>query len=87
MNGKEAIERLILHKGWGFSEGTMTALDMAIKALEKQVPKKVILEDDGDVLLCPSCGIDFMGSMSDPDHDPYYCFECGQALDWKVDKE
>ena len=61
---------------------TKKALEMAIKALERQIPKKVIFEDDGDSLLCPNCGLELMGSLSDPDHDPYYCFECGQALDW-----
>ena len=52
------------------------------EAMEKQVAKKVIVEDDGDSLLCPSCGLELMGSINDPDHDPYYCFECGQALKW-----
>ena len=52
------------------------------EAREKQVAKKVIVEDDGDSLLCPSCGLELMGSINDPDHDPYYCFECGQALKW-----
>ena len=33
---------------------TKKALEMAIKALERQIPKKVIFEDDGDSLLCPS---------------------------------
>ena len=60
----------------------MKARCVAIEALEKQIPKKVIFEDDGEVLLCPRCGLDLMGSITDPDHDPYYCFECGQALEW-----
>lgn len=50
------------------------------EAREKQIAKKVIVEDDGDSLLCPSCGLELMGSITDYDHDPYYCFECGQAL-------
>ena len=58
------------------------ALTMAIADMEKQIPKKVIFEADGEELLCPSCGFDFMGAFCEPDHDPYYCFECGQALDW-----
>ena len=58
------------------------SLDIAIEALEKQVPKKVIFDDDEEVLLCPNCNIDLMGSLTDQDHDPYYCFECGQALKW-----
>lgn len=57
-------------------------MNVTIEALEKQIPKKVIVEDDGDSLLCPSCGLELMGSITDPDHDPHYCFECGQALKW-----
>ena len=34
MTIQEAIERLEVHKGWGYREGTMTALDMAISALK-----------------------------------------------------
>lgn len=65
-----------------YKKPLMHAYEMAIEALEKQIPKKVIFEDDGEVLLCPNCNIDLMGSLTDPDHDPYYCFECGQALKW-----
>lgn len=50
--------------------------------VNKATPKKVIFENNGEELLCPNCYIDLMGSINDPDHDPYYCFECGQALDW-----
>ena len=57
-------------------------LKIAIEALEKQIPKKVEFVDGGEALLCPCCGIDFMGCLTDPDHDPYYCYECGQAIDW-----
>lgn len=52
------------------------------KRWKSRFRKKVIFEDDGEVLLCPNCNIDLMGSLTDPDHDPYYCFECGQALKW-----
>ena len=49
------------------------AYDIAIKALEKQVPKKPI--DKLMYIECPSCenvGIE----------DCNYCPECGQRLDW-----
>lgn len=42
MTEKEAIERLKVHKGWGFSDGTMKALNMAIKALEEIQQYKAI---------------------------------------------
>lgn len=69
---------------WNSEEGK--ALEMAIADMEKQIPKKVIFEADGEELLCPSCGFDFMGAFCEPDHDPYYCFECGQALDWSEEE-
>ena len=47
--------------------------DMAIEALEKQIPKK--LKDDG-WLYCPICGRDVLMDRFN------YCPDCGQALDW-----
>lgn len=55
------------------------ALDMAIEALEKQMPKKVITANiDGNIELryCPYCRIRFIKAGMK------YCGECGQALDW-----
>ena len=47
------------------------ALDVAIEALEKQIPKKAELcyED----LICPVCGSDVEWKR--------YCEECGQRID------
>ena len=87
MTREEAIKRLKFHKDWGFPRHTTEALDIAIADMEKQIPKKVIFEDDGEELLCPNCGFDFMGAFNEPDHNPYYCFECGQALDWTEEGE
>ena len=56
--------------------------EMVKAAVEKQTAKKVEFVDGGDVLLCPRCKYDLMGCVNEPDHDPPYCFECGQALDW-----
>ena len=50
------------------------ALDMAIKALEKQVAKKPI--DKIMYLECPTCGD--VGIL-----DCGYCPVCGQKLDWE----
>lgn len=57
-----------------------------MEALEKQIPKKVEFVDGGNALLCPCCKYDLMGCEVDPVHDPYYCLECGQALDWSENK-
>ena len=56
------------------------ALNMAISALEKQIPKKPISlgEDiDRDVGQCPNCK-----EIIDTYEDYKYCSDCGQAIDW-----
>ena len=56
-------------------------LDMAIEALEKQIPKKPIRIDDwGEYYKCPICdeyAVDHLGCKYK------FCRECGQRLDWK----
>ena len=52
----------------------MKAFNMAIQALEKQVPKKV--DEDYCCPICHVCGIDDVGCTAN------YCSECGQKLDW-----
>lgn len=62
------------------------ARNMAIKALEKQIPKKPTYEGDGyapdgtlvyDTWICPCCD-----KRYEVDYDNYdYCPNCGQKLD------
>ena len=57
------------------------SLDIAISAIEKQIPKKVKIVEEYFVV-CPVCnfyieGIDFISGKSHK-----YCDRCGQALDW-----
>ena len=62
------------------------ALDMAIEALEKQIPKRPsVWENKGSWspvpnddwgYECPCCG------NEDIDYPEHYC-DCGQALDWE----
>ena len=64
------------------------ARDMAINALEKQIPKKPEYEADGyadgelvyDYAKCPICGHDFEYGINDWGCE--YCSDCGQKLDW-----
>ena len=64
------------------------ARDMAIYALEKQIPKKPEYEADGyadgelvyDYAKCPICGHDFEYGINDWGCE--YCSDCGQKLDW-----
>lgn len=92
MTPKEAIEELkddkklyeteICHANDGTPDGyLLQALDMAIEALEKQIPKKPISlgEDiDRDVGQCPNCK-----EIIDTYEDYKYCSDCGQAIDWR----
>lgn len=49
------------------------SLNMAIEALEKQIPKKVIRYSYTTDVCCPYCGEVVLYS---------YCRNCGQRLDW-----
>ncbi len=65
-------------------EGSI-AYNMAIKALEKQIPARAIPFCKGDYI-CPTCRT--ILNITDDDlyvygiEPPKYCDECGQALDW-----
>ena len=56
------------------------AIDIAIKSIEKQIPKKPLQSDREirycEVFNCPNCGFEFSGRIIK------YCYRCGQALDW-----
>ena len=47
------------------------AIDVAIKSMEKQIPKKPIYQDENEK--CPSCGSFVILE---------YCAKCGQKIDW-----
>lgn len=64
---------------------------IAIKALEKQIPKPVVdlgvVKDFHEKPLyiygdCPNCGCMRLRST-----DTNYCVACGQKLDWQIDGE
>ena len=71
-----------------FAEDDYNANEIAIQALEKQIPKKPEYEADGyangelvyDYAKCPICGHDFEYGINDWGCE--YCFDCGQKLDW-----
>lgn len=54
-------------------------IEFAIKALEKQIPKKPI--DDGAFCLCPICNTEFNSELH-YEYEIKFCPYCGQALDW-----
>ena len=62
------------------------SIDMAIDALQKQIPRVPIYEGDGieggeivfDHWICPCCEREY-----EVDYDDYdFCPNCGQAIDW-----
>ena len=51
------------------------AIDIAISALEKQIPQKPKMPLDA-YWVCPTCG-------SKVEHPFEHCMRCGQAIDWE----
>lgn len=90
MTSEEAIKELkedkalhesdIIDAGDGTPEGQiMLAIDMAIEALEKQMPKEAVIQKISksiEMLYCPRCHVRFIRMGMN------YCGDCGQALDW-----
>jgi formate dehydrogenase maturation protein FdhE len=65
------------------------SVNLAISALEKQIPKKVTYDYGLNETRCPECKTIF-GYAEEGEDDEYYtpyCYECGQCLDWEVENE
>lgn len=72
---------------WGCS--FENAYGMAIKALEKQIPKKPRKTDSYRGVLkrvyayvCPTCGNACLEKYMNERNDTMFCWNCGQKLDW-----
>ncbi len=89
---KEAIDCLKKNKPTSGFYMLQESVDMAIKALEKQVAKKPSFEGDGydpdgnlvyDTWICPCCEKHY-----EVDYEEYdYCPSCGQRIDWSDEDE
>lgn len=80
MTEQEAIEEL---KNYRACSGTELPeeMEVAIKALEKQIPKKLKTADIGYTMYgCPNC--DYTDSLWSLKKRDKHCPNCGQALDW-----
>ena len=90
MTVEEAITILKIAKTeveWNYPLDYAIAIDTAIETLEKQIPKKPIIEPWSPAI-CPSCGEELSRSLG----DGYYShrvhlthcpnLECLQRLDW-----
>lgn len=61
------------------------ACEIAVKDMEKQIPKKPIKSDTEirycEVWKCPSCGFEWSTRVVD------FCYKCGQAIDYSEESE
>lgn len=100
MNYQEVIELLneLLLKG-NFTDqyGDMddsspyeVAVDIAVKAIEKQIKKTVLKDNIGTstsyIGSCPICNC-YAGVNNVREYTYHYCSDCGQALDWSDENE
>ena len=81
MTPEEAISIL---KSWRITgDKSHEAVDMAIEALEKQMPKKTLAPELGIsprhpiIIPCGNCGMELADRMWG------YCPWCGQAISWE----
>lgn len=84
MNALEAIEEMksYAENSWG---GLSETFEVAIVALEKQIPKTVV-EFEKYEFKCPCCnvilGIEKEDIIIYDTIPPKHCENCGQMLDW-----
>lgn len=88
MTPEEAIKTIqvaVAEVEWNYPMNYAEAFETAIKALEKQIPKKP-REDETNWAICPDCG----GSVYKKkvwehivNEEITFCEHCGQALDWR----
>ena len=52
-------------------------MEMIVKALEKQIPKKDLNKKDALFANCPNCG-----RVQNSVWNKTYCGDCGKKLDW-----
>lgn len=84
MTYEEAIKLLNSVAIYYGSKCTRNAVDLAILALEKQIPKKPLHMHKN--YYCPICKEDGWMLWDDaiPNDMDKYCGKCGQAIDWEV---
>lgn len=87
MNAQEVIDIMkiaIAEVEWNYPLDYAIAFEEAIKALEKQIPKKPI-PNSHDMFgikccICPVCSCHVYSTSNN------FCQRCGQALDWSDTK-
>ena len=93
INEAEAIECLKSNKPTTGYIMLQEAVDMAIQALEKQIPKKPIMKPyykdmEEEYLCCPTCG-EILTDRRPMDNKDFYfhCLSCGQKFNWESDEK
>lgn len=90
MTESEAIKELhgIRPRGGIIPQKRAEALDVAIQALEKQIPKKPIMRQyfenlEEEYLCCSTCGQILTDRIpADNKTFCFHCMNCGQKFDW-----
>ena len=96
MTENEAIKEL--HKirpiGGIIPQKRAEAIEIAIQALEKQIPKKPRKTDSYRGVLkrvyayvCPTCGNACLEKYMNERQNTMFCWNCGQKLDWSDENE
>ena len=97
MTESEAIKILqrdleIQVKNKALTDG-IEAIQIAIQALEKQIPKKPRKTDSYRGVLkrvyayvCPTCGNACLEKYMNERQNTMFCWNCGQKLDWSDEK-
>lgn len=78
----ETIKIAIAEVEWDYPMDYTVAFEEAIKALEKQIPKKPVNYDSVPHSRCPVCNNSV--KVFEDAHEHHYCLYCGQALDWRA---
>ena len=81
MTYEEAIKLLNSVSIYHFDKYTTYAIDLAIEALDKQIPKKPTMGKYGHTE-CACCGWIVESFCGDLEQYPF-CPNCGQAIDWE----
>lgn len=78
MTPKEALDYF---KYSNIEDIPKSAFNVAIEALEKQIPKKPLWVQDG--FRCPSCNAFYLTPYRTL---PKYCNSCGRKIDWSEEE-
>lgn len=70
-------EHKVLQASWELLDETLCGAE---KAVEKQIPKKPVIDPVDYAEVCPNCKS--TGIREDYGAPNKYCADCGQAIDW-----